>query len=177
MTEEWRDVVGWEGLYRVSNTGDVRSLDRTVAGKLGSTRVIKAKPVKHDVRKDGYHFVKLMCGNHTQHYYIHRMVLDAFVESQPDGMEACHNDGDRENNAVTNLRWDTRKNNHADKVRHGTQLVGADHHSAKLDDRQVGLIKTLIAGGCQLTKIAGMFGVSVSTVSCIKVGKTWKHIQ
>jgi len=53
------------------------------------------------------------------HKLVHRLVLEAFAGPCPDGMEACHGDGDPTNNRRLNLRWDTRSSNQLDTVRHG----------------------------------------------------------
>lgn len=70
----------------------------------------------------GYHAVKLQNGGrHTRvSVRIHTLVLESFVGPRPDGHVGCHNDGDIDNNAPSNLRWDTQANNLADMKAHGT---------------------------------------------------------
>ncbi len=60
--------------------------------------------------------------------FAHRAVLLAFVGPCPEGMEACHNNGDPLDNRVENLRWDTRSNNTLDKVAHGTHPMASKTH-------------------------------------------------
>jgi hypothetical protein len=115
---EWRAVVGYEGLYEVSNTGLVRSLDRKVEDRR-SVRSYKGRLRIQVVSQSGHHTVQLSKDAQPLTRFVHRMVLEAFVGPCPDGMEGCHNDGNPGNNHVSNLRWDTRSSNMLDKTRHG----------------------------------------------------------
>ena len=117
MPEIWKSVVGYEGLYEVSDQGQVRSLTRN--GRRGKI----LRPGFGSVRKGCEYKRQLVIlsvsGKHKTKT-VHRLVLEAFVGPRPEGMEGCHNDGNTQNNKLENLRWDTRKNNHADSVKHGT---------------------------------------------------------
>ncbi|GJJ22261.1 NUMOD4 motif-containing HNH endonuclease [Mycolicibacterium mageritense] len=127
--EEWRPVAGFEGVYEVSNLGRVKSLPRMTPTRWGTPRfhaggILKAKTSP----TTGYVCVTLVDANRGLKRYanIHRLVLDAFVGPCPDGMEACHNDGDRANARLDNLRWDTRSANTLDAVHQRT-----NHHAKK----------------------------------------------
>lgn len=120
-TENWRPIPGYEGFYEVSDLGNVRSLRRVVSGKTYQGRPIKACRVS-----DGRPGVKLYRGGAAtrKNFGVHRIVALAFLGEPPDPrMEVCHNDGDRLNNALSNLRWDTRSNNALDTVRHGKHHI------------------------------------------------------
>lgn len=67
----------------------------------------------------GYHRVTLLRDGKRHHWMLHRLVLLTFVGPCPPGMEGCHNDDDKSNNALTNLRWDTSSANHLDRTRNG----------------------------------------------------------
>lgn len=116
--EEWRPVVGYEGFYEVSDQGRVRSLHR------GEPYVLK--PIK--IVSGGYLTVALSRNNAQTMSRIHRLVLLAFVGEAPDGMVACHNDGDPTNNRLSNLRWDTYSENIHDVVRHGNHFGANKTH-------------------------------------------------
>ena len=114
--EQWKPVVGWEGLYEVSNRGNVRSLDRIDRrGILRRGRMLK--PFALDT---GHLRVRVSRDGVNSGPLIHRLVLEAFKGSCPEGMEGCHNDGNPTNNDVNNLRWATRSENQLDSVKHGT---------------------------------------------------------
>ena len=174
MIEEWKEIPGWAGLYEVSNTGEVRSMHRhyrTAFGLRGSGgKNLKAFPAT-----TGYAAVNFTRpGGGRMQFLVHSLVLLTFVGKRPDGMEACHKDGNRMNPELSNLRWDTRKNNHQDKYGHGTALIGEKHGNAKLRDAEAHLIKS---GAISTSDAVGTFGVCKSTVNKIRRGNSWTHIH
>lgn len=128
MTEMWRSVPGWEGYYEVSSLGRVKSLTRTVQNRPGVFMTRRGRVLTPHRTRDGYLVVWLTRENARTEYRIHRLVLSAFVGAEPEGTEGCHNDGDKTNNAVANLRWDTRSANTYDKVRHGAHPMSSKTH-------------------------------------------------
>lgn len=106
MTERWLPVSGWEGLYEVSDRGRVRSIRRSL--------ILQPRP-----NTSGHFQVGFSVNDNEVMRQIHRLVLEAFVGPCPPGLECCHNDGDRTNNRLENLRWDTRSANQLDAVVHG----------------------------------------------------------
>lgn len=119
--EEWRPVVGYEGLYEVSNLGRVRSLDRHVAMRWpGHRQMIRGRIKRlHESAPTGYLATGLARDGQKVTKRVHLLVLEAFVGPRPDGMEACHNNGDMHDNRASNLRWDTKRANAQDVLRHG----------------------------------------------------------
>jgi len=124
MRELWTPVPGHLG-YEVSDQGRVRSVTRRVQRKNGSYlltgRVLKQS--RSGTPGKDYPAVYMGRGNSRT---VHRLVLEAFVGPCPQGLEACHNNGNRYDNRLENLRWDTASNNQRDKRRHGT-----DHQASK----------------------------------------------
>lgn len=123
--ERWLPVVGWEGLYEVSDHGRVRSLDREFINARGQLRTHKGRVLTAKVAPStGYRVCTLVDATQRRKLYalIHRLVLEAFVGPCPAGLECCHNDGDRGNATLRNLRWDTRAANTLDAVRQRTNL-------------------------------------------------------
>ncbi|EYT61551.1 NUMOD4 motif-containing HNH endonuclease [Microbacterium sp. UCD-TDU] len=102
--EQWRPVLGYD-LYEVSDLGRVRS-------KRGSRRILKQQPTR-----DGYMVLNLSQKGAVTKRRVHHLVLEAFVGVRADGQEACHGDGERSNNRLSNLRWDTHLANMADRDR------------------------------------------------------------
>lgn len=120
--EEWRPVVGHEGVYEISSLGRVRTVARVAIRRNGSPMPVRARILKtFRTPPMGYHAVKLQCGGrHTRvTARVHILVLEAFVGPRPEGLVGCHDDGDVDNNGVDNLRWDTQQSNVGDVVRHG----------------------------------------------------------
>lgn len=125
---EWLPVVGYEGLYEVSNKGHVRSLDRMVRSKNGvwtrrASRVLAAcwkGP-------DRYPAIHLCRDGHVKQAYVHHVVLEAFAGPKPfPEAVSRHLNGDNQDCSAVNLAWGTQAENIADKFRHGT-----DHNSNK----------------------------------------------
>lgn len=115
MTEEiWRSIDGYEGLYEVSNTGLIRSLDRFV----GNRNRIKGKILSIRIEKDGYCSVALSKDGKIKRYKIHRLVAQAFIPN-PEGLpQVNHKDENKTNNNVDNLEWCTSKYN----INYGSRL-------------------------------------------------------
>lgn len=103
--EFWAAVVGYEGDYEVSTMGRIRSLktDRQLATK---------------VSQQGYLCVHLWRDNKRTTAVVHRIVTAAFLGPRPQGLEVCHNDGDKLNASLSNLRYDTRRSNIHDRLEH-----------------------------------------------------------
>lgn len=161
MSEAWRDIPGHEGRYQASSLGRVRSVKSGRILRLGVT-------------PQGYRKVSLGAACRDQR--VHRLVLAAFVGSPLPCEEACHSDGNRANNHLSNLRWDTRAGNHADKVKHGTTARGERNHLAKLTADDVREIRRRLAGGDLGYEIARDFNVTAANISSIRKNKTWSHI-
>jgi hypothetical protein len=108
--------------------------------------------------------------------YVHRFVAELTHGHAPAGLEVCHIDGDRDNNAESNLRWDTRKANHADKRSHGTDASGERNPMARLTAQQVSEIRQRAGAGVTQRKMCAEYGVSPMTISRAVRGETWRHV-
>lgn len=168
--EEWRPIADYDGRYEVSNLGRVRS----TRGLFGA-RILSASP-----KGSRYWRVTLTGDDGRQRTpTIHALVLTAFRGQRPHGKQGCHNDGDRSNNRLANLRWDTPSGNNLDKVRHGTfnPRPGEASNLAKLTEPQVREIRArYAAGGVSHRALAGEYGVSKSAIGLIVLRRTWAHV-
>lgn len=171
--EVWKPVVGYELTHLVSNMGRVRRLRHKVLASNGQSRTIRGKMlVATTVDSDGYPQVSIKGRLH----FIHKLVAEAFIGPRPHGMEICHNDGKRKNAKAVNLRYDTKKNNQADKVLHGTALRGSTMPAAKLTEKSALEIYNRAKAGEKVVDLAKEFGVCSSTISVMLSGKTWTHV-
>lgn len=166
MTNEyWLPVVGYEGLYEVSDQGRVRTL---------KTGVLK----KPSPLPRGYLCVWLYPGN--KNCLVSRLVLQAFAGEPPSAQhQAAHGDGDPANNHLNNLRWATPKENDADKTAHGTRMVrvGVAVSRAVLNHVDVERIRDLSAAGCPQRVISTWISTCLSNVSVVAQRKTWRHVR
>ncbi len=115
MTEEWRDIAGYEGLYQVSNKGRVKSLPRTVERSNGwlytvRERILKQQKVRYEGGKKPRKMVHLKSGN-SKRFFVSRLVAEAFIPNPDILPQVNHRDGEPLNNEVDNLEWVTNQDN------------------------------------------------------------------
>ena len=127
MIEEWRPVVGYEGLYEVSSYGKVRSLDRYVKTCYGSYRLHKGKVLSPGKDTDGYLKVCLSCNGKNKMFFVHRLAAQAFLLNPDNLPEINHKDEDKTNNSVDNLEWCDRSYNN----NYGTARIRAKDTAIK----------------------------------------------
>ena len=108
--EEWRDIKGYKGYYQVSNTGNVKSLERTVRNGRGY-KIIPEKILEGYDNGNGYLYVKLCKEGKRNQYRINRLVAMAFIPNPNNLPEVNHKDKNPKNNCVDNLEWCTRQYN------------------------------------------------------------------
>jgi len=182
LNVRYRPVHGFPG-YRVGDDGSVWSCWGRVRGKgvgrsrfaMDETHWKKRKPVSN---KWGYLLVGMIPGPGRRqiHKQVHRLVLQAFVGPCPPEMECCHWDGNRRNNALDNLRWDTRSGNRTDSLRHGTSHRGVQNPAARLTPADVLEIRVRYHDGETQTAIARSKGVTQSLVWRIVHRLLWRHV-
>lgn len=164
MFETWKPVIGYEGIYKVSDLGRVC---RTKTGRI-------LRPVKD---KKGYYQVSLYKEGIPHTSSIHSLVLIAFVGLPPESHEGNHKNGIKSNNELDNLEWLTHKENqlHASRVLGIGQ--GEDNGSAKLRNHDIPVIRRLLAEGKLLQReIGAMFGVNNRIICRIKLRQNWAQI-
>ena len=97
MVEIWKDIKGYEGRYKISNTGKVYSC--------------KSQKILSQHNWDKYYFVQLWKNNKPERKKIHRLVAEAFIPNPENKPEVNHIDQNPQNNNVNNLEWVTRNEN------------------------------------------------------------------
>lgn len=138
---EWRDIPGYEGRYKVSSDGDVYSIS-------------SGKSLAKNPDRQGYFGVSLYKGTKKsrKRWPIHVLVMLTFVGERPEGLDICHNNGDKTDNRLANLRYGTRSENILDSVAHGTH-VGVSAERCRLG-HLIG-IRYDRASGCRACARAG----------------------
>lgn len=174
--EEWRPVVGYEGLYSVSNMGRVR---RDIDGKGTSAGLI----LKLGTNPNGYHVIALY--DHSPRngrsksrklFTVHSLVAAAFIGQRPEGFVINHISGIKKDNRPQNLEYCTSLENQHHATAMKLRKRGEDHVSAKLTEGQVREIHALLMKRTYAKEIAIKFGVSEHAVRRIRSGESWAHI-
>lgn len=177
--EEWRPVANYEGYYEVSDQGRVRALERLVPRVYSDGRsepfTRKSRDVQSFHDRCGYSRVELSRCGLPRKWFVHRLVLVAFVGVCPAGLQCRHLDGDPSNNRLSNLQWGSATENAADRVRHGTAPRGERHQNARLTASAVADIRAR-AKSVTVSRLAREYGVSRTTVRRAASGQTWAHL-
>ena len=158
--EKWKKMKDFPD-YDVSDQGQVRSWKNNRWGKRRKNPKI-LKPCLSTHGKKGK--VKK----------VHHLVLETFIGPRPKGFETCHNNGKRTDNRSINLRWDSPKNNQADKIKHGTTNRGTRNHCCKLTEKQVLEIRK---DPRILRLIANDYNICFQTIFDIKTHRTWTWLK
>jgi len=170
VEEIWKDIVGYEDHYQISNFGRVKSLKpgKYYGGMLkGFTSTIE------------YLHLKLTLDGISKDYLIHRLVASAFIPNPNNYPEVNHKDCNKLNNRVENLEWVTPKQNSQYAYDSGKKvpISGEKSGSNKVTNEQVLQIRKLLSeGNLTQRQIGKLFGLKDTAISAIKRRQTWKHI-
>lgn len=99
-TEIWKDIAGYEGLYQISNFGNVKSLEKKVINRINKEKKLKMFDNGH-----GYYQVVLQKNKEKKSFKVHRLVARAFLSNENNLPCVNHKDCNRKNNHVENLEW------------------------------------------------------------------------
>jgi hypothetical protein len=175
MQEVWRPVVGWEGLYEVSDWGRVKSLARVVPRSNGRRQKVRERILKAGRNSDGYFMVRLICTPKAKTYKVATLVALAFIGPRPEKQVVRHGLGGQLDDSLANLCWGTEKQNMADKIRDGTHARGEQNGGVKLTKEQVLLARREAGSNPRgvIARLAKQWGVHHETLRQAVRGKTW----
>ncbi len=165
ITQEiWKDVVGYEGLYKVSNLGRVKR-DGVILKNIIDKR---RKTYRVNLCRDGRIKTK----------FIHRLVCEAFLPNLEHKRTVNHKNFNPSDNRLENLEWATDYENINHAIDNGRiNYNGNGNPMSKLTDKQVRHIKMGLLMGIKQQDMADKFEVTKSAVSLINIGKRWGHIK
>lgn len=164
--EIWKDIEGYEGIYKISTMGRVMSL------KFNREKIMK------NALMNGREFTSLLKNGKYTRPYISRLVAMAFIPNPEQKEQVNHINGIKTDNRLENLEWSTRSEN----INHGIKnnLIkherGEKHSRSILTEQQVLIIRGKRTQGEKLTSIAKEFNVSIGCIQGIISKKTWSHI-
>lgn len=164
--ENWKDIAGYKGRYQVSDMGRVKSI-------LFKKELI----LKHGFNRCGYNYINLSKDKVYVSKTVHRLVALAFISNPENKPQVNHKDGDKNNNSVLNLEWNTSKENNTHSFKTGLNKgqKGIVNKNSKLSEEQVKEIR-LIGKTRTLISIAKEFNVGKSSISYILNRDSWQHI-
>ncbi len=176
MNEEWKDIIGYEGLYQVSNLGRVKSLFRFSKRK-NYVITIQEKLLKILNGPKGYNLIRLSRNGILKTYRLHRLIAQAFIPNPENKPEVNHINGNKKDNCVNNLEWVTSAENmqHAHKNNLASKRFGSNNNNTKLLEKDILYIRA-IANKKSVKELAILFNVNVQAIYKIIKKQTWKHI-
>ena len=165
MEEVWKDINGYEGIYSISNKGNVWSHK-------------SKKMLKPYIEKKGYHSIKL--GSYERKAFkVHRLVAIHFVKNDDNYDQVNHMDGDKNNNRFDNLEWCDCGFNVRHALKTGLRIPrnGSNINTCKLSEENVlSIRKEYAAGNISQRKLAEKYGVVQTTIKSIVNNKSWKQM-
>ena len=171
IKERIRWIPGLKGLYAITSLGRPFSYTKNWATPSGGKEISTIK------RKTGYYeFGASKNGGRTD-ILVHRAVLFSFVGPPDEGEETRHLDGEKSNNSLSNLEWNTPKKNWEDTKKHGNAELGESRYNSKLTSMDVFKIREKRENkGSSYSKISVQYPVGKSCIRKVCIGKTWKHV-
>lgn len=165
--EEWRAIVGYEGLYELSGLGHVRSF-----------YFDPPRPLKHGTDETGYPTIMLSKDGKRKPFTVHRLVALTFHADKRNALhcEVAHLDGDMTNPSADNLKWVSKVENESHKLTHGTSQRGEGNGFSRLTENNVREIRALV-GTMSRAQIAAKFGVVPDTITDVSRRRTWAHVE
>lgn len=166
--EIWLPVKEYEGLYEVSNKGRIKVLERQTNVRYG-TSIRKEKLIKPSLNKVvNYLYIGLHKNGKYTNSRIHRLVAEAFIPNPENKKEVNHINGDKLNNSVENLEWNTPLENTRNAFKNG-------HNSKriKLNFKKIKEIKELSEKGMKNSEIAKIYGVQRKSIWRVVTNQAW----
>lgn len=154
MKEEWRSVIGYEGLYEVSSCGQIKSLRK---GALLTPHKI-----------NGYYVIRLCKNGKMKNHKVHRLVAIAFIPNPENKAFVDHIDTNRSNNRVENLRWVTRQENYDNPISQKRQK-----ESVSRDVLQYDLNGNLLNVFSSITEASKITGCRITAIQQVCCGHTY----
>lgn len=154
--EIWKDIEGWEGIYQVSNLGRIKKI-------LG-----KKEKILSLYTTGGYYGVSFRKPNVHKHYRVHRLIAQAFIPNPENKPFINHIDGNKKNNALSNLEWCT----HQENITHAFRIL--EHGNMKLSMEDVESIRNLEINSMNVKAISKQYNVDYQVVAHLLKNESYK---
>jgi hypothetical protein len=176
--EIWKDIVGYEGLYQVSNLGRIKSFARTwICGDRNSKKNKPETISKLHHNKQKYLQVWLCKNGEPKNFRVHRLVAQAFIPNPQNKKTINHINGVKDDNRVENLEWLTIQENLNHALINNLRVFakGEKHGNSVLTKEKVLEIRKM-QGSFTKMDIAKKFNVSHKTIRAVLNRSTWQHV-
>jgi len=172
--EYWKSIIGYEGIYEISNLGSVKSLSRKIYF-LNTFRIVKEKLLKPNTNRYGYITVTLSNNCDMKTVTIHRLLANAFIDKVEGKEYVNHIDGIKSNNTIKNLEWCTIKENNKHSFDNGLNILpnGVNHYNSRFS---VNDILSIRKSDLSESKLALIYKVNRATIGKIKRLERYKNI-
>lgn len=178
--EIWKDIIGHEGLYQISNLARIKSLSRIIVNKNGFNKIIKERILSPVTMNIGYVAISLWRGNKDTKYTLHRLMAIHFIPNSENKKEVNHINGNRGDNNLLNLEWVTPSENMKHAMRTGKCKnffqKGFNHKQSKLSREKVLAIREMRKNGARLKEIGRIFDLTMDHVCRITKKRIYAEI-
>lgn len=176
--EIWKEIDGYNGIYFVSNLGNVKSVDHYPIGRNGNGKQT-GRILKQSKCRKGYLRVSLSLNKKKFTTGAHRLVCIAFVQNPLNLPQVNHKDCIKTNNHKDNLEWCTNKENQIHAVKNGliNPNYSENHHNSKLSNKDVLKARYRFSIGISNKELSEEYGVSQTAMSNILRNKTYINIK
>lgn len=177
--EIWANIEGYDGIYKISNYGRVKSSGKTVVikKKMNCTKVLREKLIKQRIDTRGYYAFKITHNGLYKNYNTHRLLALAFIPNPENKPEVNHIDGNKLNISLSNLEWATVKENAIHAFAIGLRKQGELHHRTRLSGANVLEILRMKTNGSTHSQLAEKFATSKGNIQSIVEKRSWKKLQ
>jgi phage RecT family recombinase len=177
--EIWINIKDYEELYKISNCGRIKNLERKIK-KWNGFRTHKEKIIKQFFSEDGYLRVQLWKNGENKKYQVARLVGESFIPNIDNKPEINHRNGIKTDNRATELEWATHKENISHSINSGLKgdiKRGGQLPQTILKEGDISMIRQIYAeGNTTQNELSEMFNVSRGAINNITNGRNWKHI-
>jgi hypothetical protein len=170
--EQWKEIAGYEGIYEVSDAGNVRSIIARKNSYFGKIMAARLRP-------NGYRQFTLTRDGVVRYFKASRLVATAFIPNPENKPTVNHKNGIKHDDCLSNLEWATFQENsqHAYDTGLAKPRLGELQRSARLKEKQIPVIRELLRSGKHYSEVGIMFGVNKTTIADIQQGRTWAWLQ
>lgn len=175
--EIWKEVKGYNGIYHVSNHGNVKSIDHYCENRNGSGKQT-GRTLKQSKNRKGYYQLSLCLNKVRKTHRVHRLVAKAFIPNPKNKPQVNHINGIKTDNRFENLEWCTNSENQIHAIKNGlvTHNKGEEHHNSKLTNKDVKVVRWMNALGWSCKQLANDYKISQTAMSNILTRKTYKNV-